>query len=173
MSAARVAPFLLMACSCAAVFKGTHETISIDSEPQGVAVILNGNRIGKTPMEFKANCKDELYLRFSKPGYETRPVQLTHYVGGGWVALDALLPFWVVNILVDAISGAWFYFDQERIFVSMDPIAPPPAPVQAPPAPPPGPLPPPGAIQPPPTPPPPELRPPPTPTPPFRQQTDT
>ncbi len=124
---------------CATVFKGSHATLHLNSEPEGASVVLNGNRIGTTPMEFNASTKDEIYLQFRAEGYEPRFLGITHSVGGGWIVLDILLPIWVLNILVDALTGSWFYLDQENINVELERVRQPPPPVLPPPSPPIGP----------------------------------
>ena len=113
---------------CATVFKGSHATVRLNSEPEGASVILNGNRIGKTPMLFTTTTKEECFLQFRADGYEPRFTSITHSIGGGWVALDVLLPLYVVNILVDALTGAWFYLDQDAVDVVLEKMSQPSSP---------------------------------------------
>ena len=121
---------LMALCNCATVFRGTEQSITLDTQPEGAMVYLDGNRIGQTPMQFRGKSGQDYYFQFRAEGFETRTMAIRHSVGAGWVVLDILLPGWVIWVLVDALTSAWFYFDQEHINVLMDPIrvAPPPTP---------------------------------------------
>jgi hypothetical protein len=56
------------ACS----FFGPHmQTITVSSDPAGAEVLLNGTRVGETPLRTQVPRRDELLVEVRKPGYET------------------------------------------------------------------------------------------------------
>lgn len=123
--------FLLLS-GCATILKGSKETLTVDSEPRGAKVYLNGNPIGHTPLESQVPSKDDYTFEFREEGYETRTATVGHFVGAGWIVADIFLPFLLINIIVDAATGDWFYLDTTHVMVSLEPIArpvPPPAPI--------------------------------------------
>lgn len=114
---------LLLLSGCATILKGSRETLTVDSEPRGARVYLNGNPIGHTPLESKVASKDDYTFEFRQDGYETRTATIGHFVGAGWIVADILLPFLLINIIVDAATGDWFYLDQDHLMVTLEPIA--------------------------------------------------
>jgi len=132
--ASAACPLLLLACSCATVLQGSRQTLAIDSEPEGAKVYLNGLRIGTTPMRVEAQASKDYSFEFRLEGYETRSMKTADYVGAGWVALDVYLVLtiflsWV--IVIDALTGDWFYFNGMKVVMqplTSAPNAPPHAP---------------------------------------------
>ena len=45
--------FSLLLTSCATIFTGTTQRVSIDSNPQGAEIIIDGQKEGKTPAKVK------------------------------------------------------------------------------------------------------------------------
>ena len=113
----------LLACmlwmsGCAAVFKGTSETIRIKSVPPDAKVHINGGYVGKTPLKIKLSSKESHQIEFQKEGYLTRIHHLTNNVGVGWIFLDLFLG--VIPIIVDAATGAWYYLDENPLEVPLE-----------------------------------------------------
>jgi hypothetical protein len=134
-----------MLAGCATILKGSQEKVTLDSDPRGAKVYLNGNPIGHTPTELQVSSKDTVTFEFRQDGFETRTVTIGHSAGAGWIVLDVLLPFWLINIVVDAVTGDWFYLDQNHVMVTLEPMKPEPRQTPAPvwvPSPPPVPPPP-------------------------------
>ncbi len=118
---------LVALAGCATILKGSKETLTVDSEPRGAKVYLNGNPIGHTPLESRVSSKDDYTFEFRQEGYETRTATVGHFVGAGWIIADILLPFLLVNIVVDAATGDWFYLDSDHLMVNLEPLPAPPA----------------------------------------------
>jgi hypothetical protein len=120
-------------CSCATVFKGSNEKVSLSSDPPGATVFLNGLPVGKTPTEVLLASKSPYSLEFRKDGYEPRAVVLTHSLGAGWFLLDFLFIIFFVPIIVDAATGDWYYLQPTTVRAVLQPVAPPaPSPVPPP-----------------------------------------
>jgi hypothetical protein len=99
--------------SCATLFKGTSEELSINSDPQRAQVFINDNLYGETPITVKLESKKTYAIVFKKEGYQTQSFQLNNHVGAGWIVLDVLGG--LVPVIVDAATGAWYHLDQKNV----------------------------------------------------------
>jgi hypothetical protein len=103
----------LLFFGCATLFKGSTDKVDFSSTPSQADVIVNGQLMGKTPIQLKLQSKQSYNIEFRAEGYQTKTVVLTTSVGGGWVVLDilgGLLP-----IVIDAATGAWYSLDQDHV----------------------------------------------------------
>jgi hypothetical protein len=50
--------------------------LEVDSRPRGASVALNGDHVGKTPLELELDRGAEATVRFSLPGYRTEERRL-------------------------------------------------------------------------------------------------
>jgi len=105
--------FLYLLSSCATLFKGTSEDVNFSSDPQRAEVWVNGVKMGETPMALKLECKKTYTIEFKKEGFETVTKTITNHVGLGWILLDIWLFY--VPLIVDAVTGAWYYLDQKNV----------------------------------------------------------
>ena len=112
----------LVACvasqsGCATVFKGTKQEVHIASEPTGVDVRSNGLPLGSAPTSTEIPRGRPIGLSFSKEGYKTQHVQLAQHPDAGWWVWDigsCIIPVAAcIPLLVDAVSGAWYDFDDD------------------------------------------------------------
>ncbi len=94
---------------CATILKGSNETVDINSDPNGAKVYVNGQMLGKTPLQVKLSAKNTHYIEFVKEGYEKKTYILSSSVGGEWIILDILLG--VLPLIIDAATGSWYNFD--------------------------------------------------------------
>jgi hypothetical protein len=63
---------LIVPYFCACSLFGPHtQTITVSSEPAGAAVLLNGTRVGETPLRTQVPRREELLVEVRKSGYET------------------------------------------------------------------------------------------------------
>lgn len=99
--------------SCATLFKGTHEQVNINSEPQNADVYINGVFKGETPISIKLESKETYTIEYKKKGYKTEVRNITNHVGAGWVVLDVIGG--LVPVIVDAATGSWYYLDQKNV----------------------------------------------------------
>ncbi len=104
---------ILLFNGCATIFHGTSDKVSFSSEPFGCKVYVNGQLMGDTPLELKLESKKSYSIEFKKDGYESKTVQITNSIAGGYVVLDILFGF--VPVIVDAATGAWYTLDQDHV----------------------------------------------------------
>ena len=95
----------LLLCSCATIFSGNIDDVTVTSEPVGALVSINGVPMGRTPLELSLEKGKSYNVSVSLDGYETGYATLTDKVGAGWVVLDILAG--LVPIAIDAVTGAW------------------------------------------------------------------
>jgi hypothetical protein len=104
---------LLSLSGCATLFKGTAEKVNMESSPVRADVYVNGQFMGKTPMQLNLAVKRSYAIEFRAEGYQPRVYHINNRVGAGWVILDVLLG--LVPVIVDAATGSWYYLDQKNI----------------------------------------------------------
>ena len=107
-----IVSFLLFS-GCATLFKGTSEKINMESSPVRADVYINGQFMGKTPLQLNLAVKKSYAIEFRAEGYQPRVYHINNRVGAGWVILDVLLG--LVPVIVDAATGAWYHLDQRNI----------------------------------------------------------
>ena len=100
---------VLLFSSCATILKGTTEGVDVDSAPTGAKVYINGQYMGKTPLQNKLRSNKTHHIEFVKEGYEKKTVDITSSLGANWIVLDVL--FGVFPIIIDAASGSWYNLD--------------------------------------------------------------
>lgn len=104
---------ILYLSSCATLFKGTTEEVSVNSDPQRAQIFINGNLMGETPITLKMESKKTYLIEFKKEGYKTKTYNITNHVGAGWIILDVLAG--LIPVVVDAATGAWYHLDQKNV----------------------------------------------------------
>jgi hypothetical protein len=105
--------FVFMLSNCATIFKGEYRDISINSEPDDTQVYVNGEFQGRTPLKLELRPDESYTIEFRRPGYKTEVRQIQNKIGVGWVVLDVV--FGLVPVLVDALTGAWYEFNQRYV----------------------------------------------------------
>ncbi|MCJ7484092.1 MAG: PEGA domain-containing protein [Thermodesulfovibrionales bacterium] len=104
--------FLFMT-GCATLFKGTSENVNMQASPVQADVYINGQLMGKTPLQLKLASKKEYAIEFRAEGYQTRIYNISNKVGAGWIILDVLGG--LIPVIIDAATGAWYKLDQDNI----------------------------------------------------------
>ncbi|MBI5021245.1 MAG: PEGA domain-containing protein [Ignavibacteriales bacterium] len=104
---------VMLFSGCATIFKGSTEKVDISSEPGGAKIYVNGNLMGKTPLQIKLQSAKTYYFEFAKEGYEKRTVIVTNSVGAGWIVLDVI--FGLFPVVIDAATGCWYSLDDNNV----------------------------------------------------------
>jgi hypothetical protein len=99
--------------SCATIFKGSHEDVDFNSQPSGTKVYINGEYLGKTPLQLPLLTNMSYEIEFKKSGYETKKTFITNKIGAGWIILDILGG--LIPIVVDAASEDWYNLNQDNV----------------------------------------------------------
>lgn len=101
--------------SCATLFTGTTQSVTIDSQPQGANIVIDGQLVGTTPArvrldrDLNAIFDDGKYIRLEKEGY----------IPDGYILGADIEPFSVLNMFnvffwaVDGATGALMKYDSD------------------------------------------------------------
>ena len=117
----RLLPLIILAVmalsfsSCATLFTGTTQSVTIDSQPQGANIVIDGQLVGTTPArvrldrDLNAIFDDGKYIRLEKEGY----------IPDGYILGADIEPFSVLNMFnvffwaVDGATGALMRYDSD------------------------------------------------------------
>jgi hypothetical protein len=102
---------------CAAIFSSGPEPVELVSDPEGAEILLNGEKMGTTPLTLQLHAEKQHIVTFRRRGYEDATISLTTHVRPGWVVLDILAG--VVGVAIDAATGEWKTFDSGRHFIEL------------------------------------------------------
>ncbi len=109
---------------CATVFDGTKQTVRFSAVPEGADVRVEGKFLGQAPTEADLERGRTQNVVMTKAGFEEQRVQVRTQPSMGWFFWDigsCVFPIALcIPVIVDAISGAWFHFDDEYR-VKLDP----------------------------------------------------
>lgn len=111
---------ILLACSfafgSATIFKGTEQAITIDSEPEGAKVYIDGQYRGKTPLSISMKKSISTHtLKVEKEGYAsvTRTLKKSYDP----VALANIV--WDLST-TDFLTGAIFEYDPDSYMIKLE-----------------------------------------------------
>ena len=105
--------------SCALIFQGSTEEVSVQSDPPGATVTLNSGTTYTTPFTMTVNREQDLELHFAKPGYQSVDISDPSHVEAGYLMIDSI-PL-LIPWAVDGSSGAGFEHQQAALRVHLDP----------------------------------------------------
>jgi len=108
---------LLYLCSCATIFSGTTQMVSINSNVQGATVWLNGQPIGQTPFMGSIK-KNQTNMRVTMEGYQDSNVYLT----SSFAAFPFLLNFITGGLpgtTTDFATGSVYEYSPSTYYVEM------------------------------------------------------
>lgn len=96
----------LFLSSCAGIIKGTTQTITVSSEPQGAEVLIDGISRGVTPLHVKLKKNQYENIMIKKKGYNVQTLPL----GKQYDSVALLNVFWDFST-TDMISGAAYEYE--------------------------------------------------------------
>lgn len=121
----------LASTGCAAVFKGGHQDVTVEVIPEGADVRMNGQFVGESPTKANVDRLNAGNIVVSKEGFKEQYVTLQRHADTPWwiwdIATCALPVLLCIPLGVDALSGAWFSYDETvrvKLDVIMAPVAP-------------------------------------------------
>lgn len=111
-----LASSLTMLSACGAIFSSSTATINVNSEPQGAEVVVNGNPMGRTPLQTQVSNRETqtIQLRFQDGKVST--CVLPAKLGAGYVVLDVLFTG-LIGVIVDAVTNGWTELSQTSCFI--------------------------------------------------------
>lgn len=113
-----VLTLVLVLSGCATIFKGEYTDVSIQSEPDGTRVFINGEYYGQTPLRLELKTNQSYTIEFKRDGFKTQVRHIKNKIGVGWVVLDIVCGLYPV--VIDALTGAWYNLDQKYVNVILE-----------------------------------------------------
>jgi hypothetical protein len=117
------------ASGCATILNEDTRLVTIQSNPPGAQIVVDGVPAGITPATIPVSNSDDHHIVINGAG-GAQGCFLESHVGAGWVVLDIILLPLLIPIVVDAITGEWASLGQTGCYVN---LAPPPGPPTSPP----------------------------------------
>lgn len=99
--------------SCATVIQGSYKDVQVISHTKGSVIHVDGDYAGKDEVEVSLRRKENHFITIEKEGCITKEIQINRKMQPAWVVADVVL--WVYGTIVDALTGAWYTFDQDYI----------------------------------------------------------
>ena len=104
--------------SCAIIFNGIKQEVSIKSMTPNAKIYVDGNLEGTDAVSVKLRRKHNHTVMVKKDNCKTETVQIESNVQAGWIVFDALFNWFA--FLTDAPTGAWKSFDKTKITVDLE-----------------------------------------------------
>jgi len=108
----------ICALGCATIIEGSDTEMTVESEPDGAMVSVNGTKRGTTPAKFSLPKDESHTIKIEKEGFETKTITVSNDIAVQWVVVDIVVG--TLPILVDAVTGAWYRLDQTDIAVELE-----------------------------------------------------
>jgi hypothetical protein len=109
--------------SCATVSRGTHDTVTVTSEPSRANVMLSSGEQGVTPITFVKSRRDNFTVTVSKPGYVAQTINVQSKVASSAETSRTrnVLLGGPLGVTVDAASGAYYSLYPNPVSVRLQP----------------------------------------------------
>ena len=101
---------------CATIFTGTSDSVTIQSEPSGAKIFVDGVYSGKTTVSISMKRNQDHHILIKKEGYEDATTTVTRSLNVVSILNLTSILCWVV----DVVTGAMWKFDQHGISVTLD-----------------------------------------------------
>ncbi len=117
-------PGIVLLClgGCGTLFSSPSQTVSIQSEPQGVDLYLDGQRVGETPAELEVD-RDTFgskMVMLKKEGYETKQFHLKKTINSVAIFNTTILTPWTI----DAATGNMIEYSPNNYYIELKPKRP-------------------------------------------------
>ena len=99
--------------SCATIVSGSRQTINFNSTPTNATVVVDGQEIGKTPLETKLERKHEHKVEIKLDGYKTYSVEMKKTFNEWYIG--NILFGGLIGIVVDPITGAIYRLTPKEV----------------------------------------------------------
>jgi len=104
---------------CATIFKGSTDSIGLNSNPAGARVYADGAEVcSATPCNVNLKSNKTWNLLFKMDGYKEKSVMVNNSIGAGWIILDILGG--LIPVIIDAATGSWYHLDRDMVTVTLD-----------------------------------------------------
>jgi hypothetical protein len=106
----------VFASGCASIVSGTRQSVTINSNPPGAIVNING-QMGMTPATFELKRNEHYNVQIAKEGYQTQSMALSHIMNP-WILGNVLLGG-IIGLAVDLIDGAAYKHAPDNVMVTL------------------------------------------------------
>lgn len=120
---------------CATMFSGSDQAIKLKVYPEDATTTVDGEQV--TPGDLKMTREKQHVVEITKPGFETRRIQMKQDLNGWFFANILWGPFFWIGMIVDAMTGSLYELSPSHVTVTLDAEGSRPAVASSPPPPPP------------------------------------
>jgi hypothetical protein len=106
LAAVLVIAMMSVGVGCAAILSSGPDPMGFVSDPDGAEVLVNGQLMGRTPLQLQLHPDKRYTVTFRKDGYRDAVVTLQTHVQAGWVIADIFLTG-LIGVVIDAATGEW------------------------------------------------------------------
>lgn len=103
------------------LFASGRQTISVASEPSGADVTINGERAGRTPLQYSIPRKDEASILLSKDGYEPATRHTSRSLSGVGI-VDVIFGCFLLVPLFGLMGGGAYVQEPANMAVTLSPV---------------------------------------------------
>lgn len=109
--------------SCAWLFNGVKQPISIKSMTPDSKIYVDGNYEGSDCVSVKLKRNNNHSIIVKKDGYQTEAINLGTHTQIGWMIYDVLSGLCgnCISLPLDALTGSWKALDKTNIVVDLQP----------------------------------------------------
>ncbi|MBL7131293.1 MAG: PEGA domain-containing protein [Candidatus Omnitrophica bacterium] len=111
-------PFVFLSSGCCTIVRGNRQLVTINSEPIGAKVKIDGLR-GTTPYTANLARNQDYVATVSKDGYEDQQVQVTKSFSA--MAIFGNIFFLLIGAIVDFASGSAYNLNPTNVDVELEP----------------------------------------------------
>jgi hypothetical protein len=111
-------PFVFLTSGCCTLMKGNRQLVSINSEPTGAKVKIDGLK-GTTPYTADLSRGQDYVATISKEGYEDQQVQITKSFSA--MAIFGNILWLLVGAVVDICTGSAYNLNPASVDVELEP----------------------------------------------------
>ena len=111
----------LLFSSCATVFSGNTDDVTITTDPGNALVTIDGIPRGYTPLTLELEKGDTYNVTITKDGFLPGYATIANKIGAGWVILDIVAG--LVPLVIDAVTGAWGGLHPDTVFLVLVPAS--------------------------------------------------
>jgi hypothetical protein len=103
--------------ACGALFNGGPANVTVNSNPAGAEVWVDGTNRGVTPATLQLSKGQNHTVTLRRAGYQEQTVVINRKVSGTYVILDVLGG--LLPIIIDAATGSWYVLDTDEVNVDL------------------------------------------------------
>ena len=102
---------------CATIVHGNRQTVTINSEPAGASVRIDGLK-GKTPFSTSLARNNDYVVSVKKEGYQEEQVQITKSFSG--LSIIGNVFFLLIGVVIDFASGSAYNLHPTEVNVELE-----------------------------------------------------